>query len=312
MKKRLWLIVCLVATVRCSIAQSDSIVSFAFRNDVLVSIDFPRNFSSTKNTQLIFFALPNGNSTAQTMGKKMQAGDDWHYDIQHIAAQTKFVRDELNNENIVVVYLENAVKSWPAWKRNHPEFKLAIPKLLDTVVQILALKKYAIQLCSHSGGGSFIFGYLDAVKKIPKSIKRISFIDSDYGYDSSYTNKLINWVNVNKNHQLTVFAYNDSVALYNGKPIVSATGGTWYKSKLMMKDLSNSFAFTQILQDSISHFTACNKQINIFLVDNPERKILHTQQVELNGFIHSILIATSKENIGYQYFKQRAYNQYIQ
>jgi hypothetical protein len=46
------------------------------------------------------------------MGKLLKEGDDWHYDIQHIKAQTKFVRNKLTSENIVVVYLENKFKSY--------------------------------------------------------------------------------------------------------------------------------------------------------------------------------------------------------
>ena len=56
------------------------------------------------------------------MGKKVKEGDDWHFDIQHISAQTRFIRQQLK-ENFVVIYLENNYKSWPAWKQHHPDFK---------------------------------------------------------------------------------------------------------------------------------------------------------------------------------------------
>jgi len=48
------------------------------------------------------------------------------------------------------------------------------------------------------------------------------------------------------------------------------------------------------------------------LKTNPERKILHTNQVELNGFIHSELSGTSKDSWHYRYFGNRAYGAYIQ
>jgi len=35
---------------------------------------------------IILYALPNGNTTEHTMGKKKVEGDDWHFDIQHIKA----------------------------------------------------------------------------------------------------------------------------------------------------------------------------------------------------------------------------------
>jgi len=121
-------------------ATVDSVFSFRFGNDVTVTIDYPASFNKKKTTQLIIYALPNGNTTAQTMGKILQQGDDWHFDIQHIAAQTTFIRNKISNENIVVVYLENDLKAWPAWKKQHTDYVSVIPTLIDTIVQSLQLK----------------------------------------------------------------------------------------------------------------------------------------------------------------------------
>ena len=99
--------------------QKDTLYSFTLFKDVKITIDRTvRSFTSKKPALLILFALPNGNTTAQTMGKKMVAGDDWHFDIQHIRAQTAFLREVLPNKNIVVAYLENDYKiliinEWP-------------------------------------------------------------------------------------------------------------------------------------------------------------------------------------------------------
>ena len=45
---------------------------------------------------------------------------------------------------------------------------------------------------------------------------------------------------------------------------------------------------------------------------NPEKKILHTVQVERNGFIHAMLTGTPYENAGYEYFGERAYLKWIE
>lgn len=290
-----------------AVGSADTLLHIRFRKDVSITIDRPVK-PTGKSTQLIVFALPNGNTTAQTMGKKMEPGDDWHYDIQHIRAQTAFIR-ESTSDNIIVAYLENDKKSWPLWKRSTADYPAQITAILDTIVQVLALKKYSLHLNGHSGGGSFIFGYLDTVKEIPDKVQRISFIDSNYGYDSSYADKLKHWLLRSRKNHLTVFAYNDSVALYNDKPIVSATGGTWYRSKMMMHDLKD-LAF-RVQDDSIMHYQSQNKQMNVYLKKNPDRKIFHTQQVELNGFIHSVLIGTAAENRLYQYYGTRAYHHLI-
>lgn len=278
-------------------------------NDVKITLDIPEY--NHKKTILILYALPNGNTTAQTMGKKLQPGDDWHYDIQHIKAQTEFLREKLK-ENIAVAYLENDFKSWPLWKQKHSNFRKEIKNLVDSVSDLVPSKKKTIYLNGHSGGGSFIFGYLDGLEKIPSTIERITFLDSDYGYDSTYTPKFIAWLKANKKATLTVFAYNDSVALYNGKPIVSEKGGTWYRSHLMMQNFQSNFSFHQTRNDSLIFYRSSNNQLAFFFKTNPERKIFHTQQVELNGFIHSVLYRTKKESEGYEYFGQRAYSKLIQ
>src|SRR5476649_1035941 len=113
MRKILPILFILLFVVEFSFASPDSVFSFRFRNDVTLTVSYPKNFSSKKNTQLILFALPNGNTTAQTMGKILKEGDDWHFDIQHIAAQAAFVRSSISDENIIVVYLENDLKAWP-------------------------------------------------------------------------------------------------------------------------------------------------------------------------------------------------------
>ncbi|WP_206203655.1 hypothetical protein, partial [Thermococcus sp. M36] len=63
-----------------SFASKDSLFSFRFRNDVTITVDYPSSFNKKKTTQLIIYALPNGNTTAQTMGKVLKEGDDWHFD----------------------------------------------------------------------------------------------------------------------------------------------------------------------------------------------------------------------------------------
>jgi hypothetical protein len=64
-----------------------------FAKDVILSINAPEKFNKKGKTYLVLFALPNGNSIEWTKGKKMKPGDDWHFDIQHIAAQTRLVRN---------------------------------------------------------------------------------------------------------------------------------------------------------------------------------------------------------------------------
>lgn len=292
--------------------QAARIDSFRVWADVKVTVDQPGLFFGKRPLIICFFALPNGNSTAWTMGKKREAGEDWHYDIQHIRAQTAFIRQQLPRRDFIVIYLENDYKSWPSWKQKHPDFKNLIPRLVDSLAGLFPGKRKSIYLNGHSGGGSFIFGYLAGVEKIPSRVKRISFLDSDYGYDSSYYPRLKEWLGQVKGSCLNVFAYNDSVALYDGKPVVSATGGTWYRSHLMLRHLASGYSFTGTVTDSLQVFKTGDRRIQFFFKPNYNRGIYHTQQVELNGFIHSVLCGTRAEGRGYQYYGKRAYEIFIQ
>lgn len=295
-----------------SFSCSSQVDSFRLYGDTKVTIDKPPYLFKTRETIISFFALPNGNSTEQTMGKKMQPGDDWHFDIQHIRAQTKFIRKQLPGKNFIVIYLENNYKSWPSWKQKHPDFKKEIPHLVDSLAGLFTSKRKCIYLNGHSGGGSFIFGYLAGVEQIPASVKRISFLDSNYGYDSSYYPKFKNWLQSVKGSALNVFAYNDSVALYNGKPVVSATGGTWYRSHLMLAHLQNDFSLYKTTTDSLVIYKSADRRIQFYFKQNLNRGIYHTQQVELNGFIHSVLCGTKMESKKYSYYAARAYADLIE
>ncbi|MBK8953456.1 MAG: hypothetical protein IPM85_15535 [Chitinophagaceae bacterium] len=181
---------------------------------------------------------------------------------------------------------------------------------MDSLSGLFGKKRY-VYLNGHSGGGSFIFGFIAGVELMPSYIKRISFLDSDYGYDSSYYLKLRTWLRKGKN-SLNVFAYNDSIALYNGKPFVSATGGTWYRSRLILSHLRPDFDFRPVLTDSLEIWKTFDEKVQFFFKYNLNRGIYHTQQVELNGFIHSVLCGTKLDSKGYSYYGVRAYASYIE
>lgn len=295
-------------------AQHDAgdILSFFIKDSVRVTIDQPARIMKRKPVIITFYALPNGNTTEQTKGKKLKEGDDWHFDIQHIRAQTKFVRHQLRKTNFIVIYLENNLKSWPAWKQRHPDFKTLIPHIIDTLTGLIPGRHKQVYLNGHSGGGSFIFGYIAGLNEIPGHVKRISFLDSNYGYDSSYYPKFKYWLENVRGASLNLFAYNDSVALYKGKPVVSATGGTWYRGHLFLTHLVANFPVQKIRDDSLIVYRSSDSRIQFFFKTNPGRMIFHTTQVELNGFIHSILCGTPFDSRKYTYYSGRAYQELIE
>ncbi len=292
----------------------EQVLTFTFSPEVRIQINAPSvsSFDKSKSTEIIFYALPNGNTIEQTVGKILKSGDNWHFDIQHIGAQTRFIRQHETSYNVVTVYLETSQLSWPSWRSKYSNNAVLVKNIVDSVKSIFKNYNPFIVLSGHSGGGGFTFSYLNSVSEIPNEIKRISFLDSDYNYDDSYGAKILNWLNYSSDHCLSVVAYNDSVALYNGKPIVSPTGGTWYRSKMMQKYLSNYFTFTSVEDSNFIKYTALNGRIKIILKQNPSRAILHTVQVELNGFIQGIFAGTPLEGQDYVYYGSRAYSSLIQ
>jgi hypothetical protein len=267
-------------------------------------------FIAGRPTLLIFYALPNGNTIEQTIGKRLQSGDDRRFDIQHIGAQTRFLREAVTNRNVVVAYLENSLRSWPAWRKQNGDS--SIPSVLQAVKELFARKTVEVVLTGHSGGGSLTLGYMNTVADIPTEIRRMAFLDSNYAYETTnHAAKLVRWLQRSPHNHLCVLAYHDAVALLDGKPFVSEKGGTWGRSQMMLKDLAETFPFTSSTNGSLQVHTALHEQIQFLLLENPERKILHTLQVERNGFIHAVLAGAPLENRGYEYFGTRAYENLI-
>jgi len=294
-------------------AFDERLTSFTFNPEVKVRVNLPGEaaFAAAGKVLLIFYALPNGNSTDQTAGRLPRPGDDWRFDIQHIDAQTRFLRDLIKDRAVVVVYLEAAGKSWPAWRKAHGDRQ--IPEIVATVKKLFPGRAVEVVLNGHSGGGSFIFGYLNAVDRIPDDVVRIAFLDSNYAYSRAqgHLDKLVKWLSSPRQPSLCVLAYNDAAALLNGTNFVSAAGGTWGKSHAMLRDLAGAFQFTSQTNAGMQKHWALDGRVQFLLKENPERKILHTVQVERNGFIHSLVSGTTNEGRGYEYFGPRAYTRWI-
>ncbi len=80
----------------------------------------------------------------------------------------------------------------------------------------------------------------------------------------------------------------------------------------MQHDLAESFEFTSRTNEQFETYAALNRRVQFVLRENPERKVLHTIQVERNGFIHSLLTGTTHERDGYEYFGPRAYSKWLE
>lgn len=287
-------------------------VEIHFEAGVRVVINSPGNLSANQQTRLVLYALPNGNSIEQTMGRELRPGDDWRFNIQHIGAQTRWLRNRFTNESIVVAYLECAEKAWPVWRRKHDPENVRIPKIVGEFRRRFSTNNTRVTLTGHSGGGSFTFGFIDGVEEIPNWVERIAFLDSNYAYDAAkgHAEKLVNWLKASDQHFLCVLAYHDSVALLNGKTFVSEAGGTWGRSHAMIADLERLQWLSQT-DDEWERHRALGGRVQFFLKKNPTKSVLHTVQVERNGFIHGMVAGTQAQDAEYRYFGERVYVKWI-
>ena len=290
-------------------------MNLRFDPEVSVHINAPskERFGPNEKTLLILYALPNGNTIEQTIGKKLQPDDDWHFDIQHIGAQTRFLREHYNDANIIIAYLMTDGKSWPAWRRKTENNHLVIKSLVDSLINLFKPYEVKLVLSGHSGGGSFIFGFLNSAEKIPNNVERITFLDSNYGHEDSikHGDKIFEWLRESGDHYLSVIAYDDRDVMINGKNIVSPTGSTYYKSKMMKERLEKDFKFTDESDTSFTRYTTLKRRVQFRLKENPNVEIFHTVLVERNGFIQSILSGTEYEGKNYKFWGERSYEEWI-
>lgn len=291
--------------------------------DSRVVINAPNGsfLNPNKPVRLILYALPNGNTIEQTEGRTLLSKtDDWHFDIQHIAAQVRFLRENDKRYNYIVAYLESSQKAWTAHASKYKDSPLLYSHLVDTIKSIVLDKYFKhkpsarlnVVLASHSGGGRFVFNYLKGVSEIPGFVERLCFIDSYYGYEELFAGKFIKWLNSGKDKMLGVISYVDTTVIYNGKPIVSKTGGTGYRSELMYRNMKEAgVKFTERTDTAFVRHTAFKGRLRIMIKENPTGKIYHTILVEKNGLIHQLLFNSKLEERGYKFWGERSYSNLI-
>ena len=296
---------------------SEQIISYNYDPDVKIEINAPSaaEFDPALPTALVLYALPNGNSIDWTIGRQKTENDDWHYQIQHIGAQTRFIRAMQPGFNLVTVYLETKQQSWGDWIKSDNDRCTKIKEITMSLMDIFeGLNPYII-LSGHSGGGNFVFGFIDSVDSIPAYVKRIVFLDSNYNWDDTrYGRKLVDWLDSSSENKLVVACYDDYNALLDGKHFVSKTGGTFYRSNMMLEYLKGNMQteWSESEHENLIRCESANGSVQFLMRKNPEQRIWHTVLVEKNGFIHSILFGSPFENKGYKFMGDNAYNDFIQ
>ena len=277
---------------------------------VRVVIDRPEA-ASAKPVLLVFYALPNGNTIEQTIGKAIEPGDDWHFDIQHIGAQTRFLREAIDDREVVVAYLENDLKSWPAWRRTHGDG--AIPAILEAV--------------SDRFDGAADPDRPRRPQRGREPDLRLSQRrrgDPRPGRADRVPRRQLRLRDRPPPRQAGGLAEGVRPALPL-RPRLQRRRGAPGRQDLRQRrrgDLGPEPPHASRpggvvpVHRTTSPPTRSDRprlegRVEFLLKENPERKVLHTVQVEKNGFIESMLSGTKRQGVGYTYFGDRAYSRFI-
>jgi len=294
----------------------EQVRTFTFDPDVTVHINAPsaRSFDADRPTLLAIYGLPNGNTIAQTIGCQRADGLDWHFYIQHIGAQTRYLRQARPDINLVVAYVEAGGRSWPSWRKKHTDSGERIVELIETLKQSMPGRPPSVALIAHSGGGSMLFGYINAVDTIPGWIERIVWLDANYGYrdEDRHAEKLLDWLRRSRLHFLGVVAYDDREIELNGKKVVGPTGGTWRRTREMIDRFGQAATLDCRTLADRERCRGFDGRLDIHALLNPENKILHTVLVERNGFIHALTFGTPSVEAAASVFTAPAYGRWIQ
>lgn len=267
----------------------------------------PATLDPAKPTRLVIYATPNGNSIEQTLGCGPATGLDWHFDIQHVAAQLRRYRELTPGENVVLACVEADGLSWPAWKRKYADGPARVLRVVE------ALRGWVpaadrVALAGHSGGGSFLFGVLDAAGAVPAWVDRVAFLDANYSYSDAdrHGDKLLAWLRGDAARRLTVIAYDDRNITLNGKAVVGPTGGTFRATDRMHARFEKDVAFTDATANDVRTRAALDGRLALLVHTNPANRILHTALVgEMNGLLAGL---TGPAEFG----GPRAYTKWVQ
>ncbi|MFO1063120.1 MAG: hypothetical protein U0892_04505 [Pirellulales bacterium] len=139
---------------------NESVCLVTLQDGVRVYVNAPSNANADHPRELIVFAVPNGNTLEETLGAVSPDAEMWRYDIQHVLAQVRLYRDRCTESAVMLAVVEAPKLSWPTYRQSTPDANHRIGAIVDALTDQLQADR--VILSGHSGGGSFLFGYIDS------------------------------------------------------------------------------------------------------------------------------------------------------
>lgn len=267
-------------------------VQFQFRNEanaVHVLEVTPKEWTKSKR-RLIVFATPNGNTAEQSYGALAKEGRDWHYDIQHIGAQYRYIQSRSEDTDVALVILQPGQLSWPAFRQSVAGADQQIRRLIESLQS--KFRADETYLTCHSGGGSLLWGWMNAHDELPASVSRLVWLDANTSYSDQlkHGDKLLRWLSRHDEARACVLAYDDREVEYQGKKVVGADGGTFRATERMISFFEQTQSDTHSQLADFQATSFLNGRALFLRHPNPKNIILHTALVgELNGFAFACL-----------------------
>jgi hypothetical protein len=259
------------------------------------------------------FATPNGNTLEQTLGCRPSEKVDWRYDIQHVAAQIRWLQNQDTSTDYILAVVQAPQLSWPEFRRTTADSNRWISEFVESIKTEVSAQE--VVLACHSGGGSFLWGWINAHQELPEYLHRMIFLDANYSFstEDGHDRKLLEWLTRSQENALIVIAYDDREIQLNGKKVVGSDDGTYRATERMRKCFSSRIEFSEVNDGSFRNAIGLEGRIQLLVHQNPDNKILHTALVgEMNGLAVGMALAKKDMISAVRLSEPRSYSEWIQ
>lgn len=205
------------------------------------------------------------------------------------------LRNQDASRDYILAVVQPSQLSWPEFRRTAADANRWIAEWVESMK--IEVDADEIVLACHSGGGSFLWGWMKAYDELPEHLHRLIFLDANYSFsiEEGHDRKLVQWLSRSKENVLVVIAYDDREIQLNGKQVVGADGGTYRASERMLNSLSATIEFSDMTEGSFRNRIGLDGRVQLLVHQNPDNKILHTALVgEMNGVAVGMSLASKK------------------
>ena len=146
-----------------------------------------------------------------------------------------------------------------------------------------------VTLTGHSGGGSFMFGFIEGQDSLPSWLERIAFLDANYNFDYEHGESWSKWLRAESAEHARGACVRRPQ--HHARRQEGRFGFRRNVARIVAHD-ELPRASRSRSRDTLGDFVRYHApQIEILLHPNPANRILHTEMIgEMNGYMHAMLV----------------------